>query len=269
MSVRDKCCLCSSGNLNKFAELDHRILSKCKNCHFVFASQYNRDEIVKGYIDYYPSANAPEIQNWIDNHSFTWQGLVQDINRYYRRKNIDNILDIGAGTGGFLEFFHLQYPDTELHAIESSPNAMENLKSRLPCLKFPLKSVEKISNLNNHYNVITLLQCLEHISEPFNLCRNIHRLLNNEGILLVTVPNRYSYKVLLRGFKDSYCYSNKTHLQFFSISTLNLILRKSGFKKIKRICRWGGSEIKGFKVPAQYFLRNMGLSTELRFIAEK
>lgn len=268
MASRSTCPLCCYAESDTFAHLDHRVIVRCSECSFLFAAEFDTDELERKYRkEYYASPDDPRIQKWIDQNSRVWHGLVDDVLR--AKTDVANLLDIGAGTGGFLEAFHAASPATQLFAIESSPEARENLKRRLPDLGFPVISAAEIENVLESLDAVTLLQCLEHVLDPLVLCREIHHLLNPGGILLVSVPNRYSYKVLRQGTSETYCFSNTTHLQFFSRKTLSMMLRRAGFQQVERIKRFGGSELTGSAMLVQYAMRQLGLSTELRFVAEK
>ncbi len=234
----------------------------------LYANAYDLDQLEADYRkDYYRSADDPRIQKWIDMNARVWLGLVEDVRR--AREPVTKLLDIGAGTGGFLEAFHKASPQTSLAAVEASPEARENLRNRLPDFQFPVDTADAIADIDETYEVITLLQTLEHVFDPLTVCRQIHDLLTPGGVFLVTVPNRYSYRVLRRGTSETWCFSNSTHLQFFSSATLPHMLRLAGFKQVRRIKRFGGSEHTGLRAVAQYALRQLALSTELRFVALK
>lgn len=265
---RPRCPVCESKDILPLRTLDHRELSQCSKCLLVFASRFDEEELERAYqADFFPSPHAPRIQAWIDKNKSTWEDLYGELLRH--REHITSLLDVGAGTGGFLLTVSAASPDTELFAIESSADARQNLSSRLPALAFPVDSAEDIGKVGRQFDCVTLLQCLEHVHSPTALLRGIYDCLQGGGILLITVPNRYSYKVLIHGMKETYCYSSTTHLQFFSDQTMRTALYIVGFQKVKRIARYGTSEYSGSKAILQWLFRKAGISTELRYIAVK
>lgn len=118
-------------------------------------------------------------------------------------------------------------------------------------------------------DAVTLLQCLEHVLDPLALCRAIHHLLNPGDILLVSVPNIYSYKVLRQGRRRRNVFRIRPTCSFSRDKTLSIMLRRAGFQQVGRIKRFGGSKLTGPAMLVQYAMRQLGLSTELRFVAEK
>ncbi len=113
MTSRSTCPLCCYAESDTFAHLDHRVIARCSECSFLFAAEFDTDELERKYRkEYYASPDDPRIQKWIDQHSRVWRGLVDDVLR--TRTDVANLLDIGAGTGGFLEAFHSASPATRL-----------------------------------------------------------------------------------------------------------------------------------------------------------
>jgi ubiquinone/menaquinone biosynthesis C-methylase UbiE len=207
------------------------------------------------------------MQEWINRFQKTWQGLVDDL--LNSKSLVGKLIDIGAGTGGFLLSFHQSSPQTKIFAVESSAQAREHLLTKLDVLEFPVNSAEELHVINDTFDAVVLLQCLEHVNYPLLLCKQIFRILNEDGVLLLTVPNRFSVDAFFKNKKITRCYGNQTHLQFFSNVTLIAMLKKAGFTKMKRISRYGGSEASSIKGILQYILRKLCLSSELRYIIKK
>lgn len=265
---RLNCPLCSSDKASKFAKWDHREIVKCQACSFVFAALYDNAVLESVYKNsYYDSASDPRIKAWINRFKKTWRGLVEDL--LLAKPQINSLLDIGAGTGGFLIHFQEASPQTKLSAIESSGHARSHLESQIKSLEVPADSAEDLNRVKTKYDAVVLLQCLEHVAAPLELCKNIYQIMNDDGVFFLTVPNRNSFQNWFKTKLEIKCYANKTHLQFFSYDTLEAMLKNAGFKNIQRITRFGGTEISGINAVMQYGLRKMGKSTELRYIVKK
>jgi len=260
------CPLCASSQALPFVRLDHRTIVRCPGCRFIYAREYSGRELTRLYeADYYSSPEDPRILAWVQRHQDTWQGLVRDV--LLARARVASLLDVGAGTGGFLEAFHRASPTTALSAIESSAHACGSLTRRLPDLQFPARSAEELAQITAQYDCITLLQVLEHVGDPLQVLRHIHQRLVPGGVLLLAIPNAHSYDILLHGTKDTFCYPNQTHLHFFTDATARLALRSAGFTRVQRIARYGGTEHRGVKALAQWVMRRLGISSELRYAA--
>ena len=213
------------------------------------------------------SQDDPRIKEWIDLNMRSWQSLAAQLLSF--AGEVKTLADIGAGTGGFLQAVREVMPTTELYAVESSEHACNSMRKRLPGVKFPFPCAEDLATTDHKFDCITILQCLEHVCEPTTILEKAYSSLNEGGLILIAVPNRYSYEVFLKGKAKSLCYSNATHLHFFTKATMQQCLKRAGFGQIQRLAQFGNGEYTGWRAVAQYALRKVGLSTELRYIARK
>ncbi len=262
----DCCPVCGGSRLAEFARLDHRRLARCRGCGHRFAAEFSEAELERHYREsYYPAAADPRIAEWALTHGAVWRGLVRTL--LESRPDPRSLLDVGAGSGGFLEEFRRQCPGAALSAVESSPAAREALARRFPGLRFPAARLEDLDRDPGPYEAVTILQTLEHAADPARLCREARRLLAPGGVLLLTVPNRHYLGLLLRGKKRSLCYANATHLQFFGRFSLERILSVAGFRAARRVVDFGGGPGGRLAAPPRWLLRLLGLSSELRYLA--
>ncbi|MGL5820573.1 MAG: class I SAM-dependent methyltransferase [Sarcina sp.] len=97
------------------------------------------------------------------------------------------ILDIGCGGGWFLDYFkkkgHLVY------GVEPALNLKPALKEK--GIKVFTGSIYDV-DLKEKFDVITLNNVLEHIENPDLVIEKAYELLDDEGILIVKVPNDFN-----------------------------------------------------------------------------
>ncbi len=90
-------------------------------------------------------------------------------------------------------------------------------------------------NLTVKYDAILCLDVLEHLTDPWEIANSLKNLLNENGQLIVSLPNIQNYKVVLSLlFKGNFNYEkegilDKTHLRFFTIKTGIKMLQDAGF----------------------------------------
>ena len=134
-------------------------------------------------------------------------------------------------------------------------------------MTFPAQFAERLLDVGERYDAVTMLQTLEHLQDPLAACRGALHCLRPGGILFATVPNRRSLTVWRHG-RAADCHANGTHLQFFTARAMRQMLRAAGFARVERVVDFGGGQHDGRVLQlAQYALRRVGLSTELRFVA--
>jgi SAM-dependent methyltransferase len=102
------------------------------------------------------------------------------------------ILDVGCGSGYAVTRFLGQQGDEVLGIDLYEPNI--NYAQRTfarPGLRFECRSAESLLETRQTYDVIVLADILEHLTQPAAVLRNCRRLLNEDGLLLLTVPNGF------------------------------------------------------------------------------
>ena len=259
------CPICECDVLAGGETLSNRMLAKCHSCGHEFASAYDKNELAEIYKrDYYANSNDERIDQWLAENRLVWEDLAKDLGGPEK-----TLLDVGAGTGGFIIEYKKLFPSTRVFAIESSNEACDALKKHIPDIEIIANDINDLADTTQKFSAIVCLQCFEHFFNPQHACNKMYELLEDSGRLLVAVPNRKSYQTLLKGKAKSLCYGNPTHLHFFDDSTMKKMLKNSGFSIIRRIVKFGGMGHKNIKAFAQYALRQLGISNELRYIVSK
>ena len=276
--LRERCAVCGRTDRRPVANLGHRRIVRCTECDYVWADRYDGEALREAYLrDYYASEDDERIEAWIAKNEGVWNGLCATLERF--RPEPGSLLDVGAGTGGFLLEMARRSPRTRLFAVESSDNARTSLESRLPDVRFVARDAADLLEApagsgapepaaDGGYDVVTMLQTLEHVGDPLGVSSAVRESLAPDGMFLVTVPNNRSWGVMLRGTGDEGCYGNPTHLQFFDRRSLEALLVAAGFSRFRRVVGFGGSNVGGLAPRlAQVGLRVMGVSNELRYLA--
>lgn len=144
------------------------------------------------------------------------------LDKALRNKSIDKILDYGCGTGEFLEELQRIYKNKEVYGADISEKSFEYCHRR---------GLNNIINLNevelqdNHFDLISCLDVLEHIEEDSEFLLKIKNLLRKNGIFLVTVP---AYNFLWSGEDYVSC-----HIRRYNRKVLKKKLIEAGFNVIK------------------------------------
>lgn len=141
----------------------------------------------------------------------------------YKREG--SILDVGAGTGEFLEAFH----DDNWYksAIEPSSDLSVTFKE---------KNINLLENLDqaedNSFDVITLWHSLEHIQNLEDTVHHLKRILKSKGVLIIAVPNYKSYDA--KFYKNYWAaWDVPRHLWHFSRKGLKQLFGQKDFKCVR------------------------------------
>jgi SAM-dependent methyltransferase len=95
------------------------------------------------------------------------------------------LLDVGCGAGGMLD--HLR-EFGDVTGVDPAPAAVRYAAGKGADVRFGTLPDDLPFTTSEHFDVITLLDVLEHIDDDVASLRALHRLLVPGGLLLLTVP---------------------------------------------------------------------------------
>jgi 2-polyprenyl-3-methyl-5-hydroxy-6-metoxy-1,4-benzoquinol methylase len=134
-------------------------------------------------------------------------------------KRAVRILEIGAGAGLTLKWLKSIYPEAETTGVELNLDLREQLEKNADVAI--MGDIDDCLAALKSYDLILLLDVLEHLIEPDNALRNIVQRLENEGQVIVSVPNiahlKVSVPLLLQrrfAYRDAGIL-DRTHVKFF------------------------------------------------------
>jgi 2-polyprenyl-3-methyl-5-hydroxy-6-metoxy-1,4-benzoquinol methylase len=132
-----------------------------------------------------------------------------------------NFLDVGCGNGRYLQMLHrLGVPKSQLYGIEMSPGAIEALQREGYNSYYGRLEDVETELPENTFDLIVLLQVIEHVEQPRITVKTLSRLLRPGGVLVLETPNTQSLDVNLfrRGYWGGYHFPR--HWNLFDRATL-------------------------------------------------
>jgi 2-polyprenyl-3-methyl-5-hydroxy-6-metoxy-1,4-benzoquinol methylase len=140
------------------------------------------------------------------------------------------LLDVGCGWGDALAYFSKR--GFSCAGFDPAPEAVNHAQSR--SLEVVVAGVERMDVFApRRFDVVTLLNVLEHLADPVAVVRQIREdVLTPGGVLVVDVPNEFN--ALQRAARsvldlDEWWVAPPAHLNYFSGSTLRAMLEGEGF----------------------------------------
>lgn len=124
-----------------------------------------------------------------------------------------NILDIGTGDGHKLETILRASPKQKIDtiiALEPSPLAKE---ARKRLNNYPVQiqdlAIEDLQGYSNFFHCILMFEVLEHLSDQRIILKQILKLLQPDGVLILSTPNRPIYnfteRIAGKGLDPTHC----------------------------------------------------------------
>ncbi|PKN70923.1 MAG: hypothetical protein CVU54_02780 [Deltaproteobacteria bacterium HGW-Deltaproteobacteria-12] len=135
------------------------------------------------------------------------------------------LLDVGAGSGILLE----AAADLGFEAEGVEPSAWLRKAGQAHGCKINADIIPH-PQITGPYDVITLIDVVEHVSNPLEMISNAQLLLKSGGILVVVTPDVKSIAARIMGWK--WWHYRIAHVGYFSRNQLELIFSRLGLKTI-------------------------------------
>ena len=224
------CLLCNSTDfLHRFNKNGFKIV-QCKSCTLLFVNPQNSpQETAEIYKEqYFLNRNIHGLDKEDRNsiRSFKLQSCkiyLEDISKF---TDPGKVLDIGCGEGYFLEVAKsVGWKPYGVEISEVAANmARESLGADIQC-----GLLRDVSYPDNMFDLVTMLDVIEHFHNPHEEMKEIHRILKPGGMCFLLTPDVGSLGFRLmrsRWFE----LKPPEHLFYFSQKTLRLLLENTGFE---------------------------------------
>lgn len=210
-----------SSNLVKITDFQYgqtgRLL-KCADCGFVFADA----ESVRAIEPLYSALVDPDYQESAGARERAFAHIVRRIREI--RPAAKTLLDVGAGVGGFC----LQSKRAGFKAEGVEPSAWAVAQGQTNGVTLHHGYFPDALSANKKFDVITVLDVIEHVGRPVELLDACRKHLNPGGLLVVITPDIGSVAARLLGRR--WWHFRFAHIGYFSRRTMRAALGAAGFR---------------------------------------
>lgn len=203
---------------------------QCRKCGFVYTNPFILESNHKGYAEpdeYLPSADGVDPRELFNR-------TISLIERYIVKRGA--LLDIGCGKGEFLSLAK----DKGWHVYGIEPS--EKL-ANYAVVKYGLDVKDCAENArfqDSFFDVVTLNMVLEHLDEPKAVLKEVNRVLKDNGLLFIEVPNTDGLMLKLASIYFKLKRKNWSpllsplhhpfHSYGYNMLSLKYLLKSAGFK---------------------------------------
>lgn len=187
---------------------------RCGSCGFMQCPR--RKEV----LNYYEELEDHPYEESRAERSLQSGRILNTIRKY---KEGGRLLDVGAGSGILVEQAIRRGYDAE--GVEPSKWLQERArKLGLPVLlgAFP------DPRLKGPYQVVTIIDVLEHVTDPMAILRAVRHLVADDGVIVVVTPDAGSLAARIFGWR--WWHFRIAHVGYFNKESLGMALELSGFK---------------------------------------
>jgi 2-polyprenyl-3-methyl-5-hydroxy-6-metoxy-1,4-benzoquinol methylase len=207
-------------------------ITRCANCGFLFTNpRPSLDNLHK----YYESEQYKPHHNTKTSVFDLVYRFIRSYNFRYKHRIIKthipepgNVLDIGTGTGEFLNF--LKKKNWTIEGVEPNHTARQSASA---LTSGPIHGDLKEIKPNRQYHLITLWHVLEHLPDLNDTLAFLKKAKAKKGRILIAVPNFLSYDANHYG-EHWAGYDVPRHLYHFSPAVMKAFLKKHKLKIIEQ-----------------------------------
>jgi ubiquinone/menaquinone biosynthesis C-methylase UbiE len=240
MDQLKECPICNHNSFSPFlvckdytvSQEDFHIV-QCDECSFRFTNPRPSAEEIGGY--YKAEAYV--------SHTDSKKGFINSIYHKVRKKTLkqklklvtsfakeQNLLDIGCGTGAFLN--ECKTNNWKTLGLEPDPDARQMAISNYG---LDARPIEELSTLpENSVDVITMWHVLEHVLYLQDDAKQFKRVLKKDGTLIIAVPNCSSKDAATYGAHWA-AYDVPRHLYHFVPGDMDRLFGSIGMKVVKTL----------------------------------
>lgn len=229
-----ECPVCSGSQFSSFLQCtDHTVsqesfsIVRCTGCGFLMTNPRPENaDLGKYYKSEQYISHSNTSKGWVNQvykiaRSFTLAQKYKLVNPYASESGL---LDIGCGTGAFLDY--CAEKGLTVEGVEPDEDARRFAQSEYG---FQLKTEEALNTWPDaQFSAITMWHVLEHVPNLPERIAQLKRLLHARGRVFVAVPNHTSADA--HHYRQFWAaYDVPRHLWHFSPTTIRALFNKQGF----------------------------------------
>jgi SAM-dependent methyltransferase len=214
------CGLCGSSISSGYLKSgDHRLV-KCISCGLIYTDNFGIGMTSYAEEDYFVLKNQ-YISRW-NEFCVIFEKLLDKVVRF---KQKGSLLDVGAGVGILLSVAAIRGFMVKGVEVSEWASAFAREEKGLDVLTGTLED----SRLETEaFDVVVINHVLEHVVKPRTLLAEVYRILKNDGLMVIGVPNIGSIMAHLQGGKWP-SLRPEEHIWQFTPATLKRLVVESGF----------------------------------------
>ena len=218
----ETCLICGAPEPRKLFFRSEKWFWMCRACELVFVH-----DIYPEFIEEPPGGSARPAHQFApavpDRKSTSTLHTLEP----YRETG--QLLEVGCGQGRLLEI--ARDAGWEVHGVDVLPRAAELAQQR--GLDIFLGELVDAGYADGQFDAVCMSEVIEHIVDPIELMRQVHRVLRPGGVALVGTDNVRSWAARLRGSGwHYYLFGRLGHIRYWGPKSARALAQVAGFRGV-------------------------------------
>jgi len=159
---------------------------------------------------------------------------LKEIRKEFNDNESIKILDLGCGDGVVTNYIaSICKVNDKVFGVDINPIRLERAKKNCQNANFILGDATKLQFSNNSFEVVVLHHIIEHIPNNERVLEECHRVLKEDGYLILGVPNEGGVNGSIYRMIHKKAYKESEHIHFYSSRSMKRLVNENGFNCIE------------------------------------
>lgn len=110
---------------------------------------------------------------------------MEQLKGFFTDKQVTSILDVGTGTGDFLEVLESVFPKAQITGLDPNTESLEEASKKYPDVSFIEMSSENLAFGENSFGLVSISMALHHLPDVQKALKEMQRVVKPEGWIIV------------------------------------------------------------------------------------
>ncbi|MDE3236497.1 MAG: class I SAM-dependent methyltransferase [Bacteroidota bacterium] len=160
----------------------------------------------------------------------TYKSILRIIRKAFKKDQKFSLLEVGTGSGFFITFMEMEFPNARLTGIEYDPRLVGLTQKKVRNAEIMQGNAESFSFENIKFDIIVSFQVIEHLYYPEKMIECVKESLREGGLFVFTTPNLSGLGATI--MKDKWHGYREDHVSLKGYDDWKVMLEKHGFDVI-------------------------------------
>lgn len=111
---------------------------------------------------------------------------MKELHKYFKHKNIQNVLDVGTGTGDFINILTDVFPNAKITGTDPNKDSSKEASDKFPNFDFIEMSAGNLKFPDNTFDAVSISMALHHLPEVQKSLDEMKRVAKSGGWIIVS-----------------------------------------------------------------------------------